>query len=320
MSSSAIASRITVRQLREDDLPSADRIFRLAFGTFLGLPDPLQFFGDADYVRTRWRANPQTAFAAEYKSELAGSNFAALWGSFGFFGPLTIKPDFWDQGLGKRLLEPVMDLFEQSRTVHTGLFTFAQSPKHVHLYQKYGFWPRFLTAIMSKPVKQPEKHRQAVRYSELSDDQRAEATAACRELTDSIFDGLDVTAELTSVKTQGLGETVLLYDHSRLDGFAICHCGPGTEAGGGACYIKFGAVPSGSRAGTQFEQLLDACEMLAIERGLQRLVAGMNFARREAFQILDARGFRTDFQGVAMERPNGPGYNRPGVYVIDDWR
>ena len=34
---------------------------------------------------------------------------------------------------------------------HAGLFTFAHSPKHVHLYQKFGFWPRFLTAIMSKP-------------------------------------------------------------------------------------------------------------------------------------------------------------------------
>ncbi len=33
-----------------------------------------------------------------------------------------------------------------------------------------------------------------------------------------------------------------------------------------------------------------------------------------------ARGFSTDFQGVAMHRPCEPGYSRPGVYVIDDWR
>ena len=25
-------------------------------------------------------------------------------------------------------------------------------------------------------------------------------------------------------------------------------------------------------------------------------------------------------QGVAMQKANAPGYNRPGVYVIDDWR
>ena len=33
-----------------------------------------------------------------------------------------------------------------------------------------------------------------------------------------------------------------------------------------------------------------------------------------------AYGFRTDVQGLAMDRPDEAGYNRPGVYVIDDWR
>ena len=31
-------------------------------------------------------------------------------------------------------------------------------------------------------------------------------------------------------------------------------------------------------------------------------------------------GFRPDFLGVIMDRPNEPGYNREGAYVIDDWR
>lgn len=44
--------------MREDDLQEADKIMRLAFGTFLGLPDPMKFMGDADYVNTRYRANP----------------------------------------------------------------------------------------------------------------------------------------------------------------------------------------------------------------------------------------------------------------------
>jgi hypothetical protein len=34
---------IVVRTLREADLPAADRIFRLAFGTFLGLPTRSSF-------------------------------------------------------------------------------------------------------------------------------------------------------------------------------------------------------------------------------------------------------------------------------------
>src|SRR5580658_803078 len=102
---------VTVRLLRERDLPAADRIMRLAFGTFLGLPDPLKFMGDADYVRTRWLANPPAALAAEMAGALAGTNFATRWGSVGFFGPLTIRPDLWDRGVAQKLLRPTMDLF-----------------------------------------------------------------------------------------------------------------------------------------------------------------------------------------------------------------
>ena len=47
---------ITIRPLDQHDLPEAERIFRLAFGTFFGLPDPMSFMGDADLVNTRWRA------------------------------------------------------------------------------------------------------------------------------------------------------------------------------------------------------------------------------------------------------------------------
>ncbi|MGB9274276.1 MAG: GNAT family N-acetyltransferase, partial [Terrimicrobiaceae bacterium] len=119
---------VSVRPLREGDLATADHVMRLAFGTFLGLPDPASFLGDAGFVRTRWRANPDAAFAAEIDNEIVGSNFAANWGSVGFFGPLTIRPDLWDRGVGRRLMEPIMECFDKWRTRHAGLFTFAQSP------------------------------------------------------------------------------------------------------------------------------------------------------------------------------------------------
>ena len=45
---------VNIRPLQESDLPKADRILRLSFGTFVGLPDPMTFFGDADVVRTRF--------------------------------------------------------------------------------------------------------------------------------------------------------------------------------------------------------------------------------------------------------------------------
>ena len=52
------SSKIKIRQLVEGDLATADHMFRLAFGTFLGLPDPITFSGDADSVKTRFLSDP----------------------------------------------------------------------------------------------------------------------------------------------------------------------------------------------------------------------------------------------------------------------
>ena len=122
------------------------------------------------------------------------------------------------------------------------------------------------------------------------------------------------------MQAQALGDTVLLDGGGRLDGLAVCHCGPGTEAGGGACFVKFGAARPGPGAAKAFERLLDACEALAASRGLGRLMAGVNTARRDAYRRMVARGFRADLLGVAMERTDEPGYNRPDAYVMDAWR
>ena len=97
--------------MREADLSEARRILRLAFGTFIGAPDPENFRADRDYVTTRFRANPHAALVAEAEGMVAGSNFATCWGSFASFGPLTVHPERWNQGIAQALLEATMDLF-----------------------------------------------------------------------------------------------------------------------------------------------------------------------------------------------------------------
>ena len=313
-------SDISVRPLREPDLPAADHIMRLAFGTFIGLPEPASFLGDAGLVKPRWKADPSAAFAAETGGRLAGSNFAANWGSVGFFGPLTIHPDYWDRGVGKKLMEPVMACFERWRTRHAGLFTFPHSQKHIGLYQKFGFHPRFLTAVMSGPVAPNSQPANSTRLSDVPPTERGRVLQACRELTDAIYEGLDVGLEMRAVAEQQLGDTVLLWDGSSLKGMAVCQSGPGTEGGTGVCYVKFGAARPGPGAEQDFSRLLDACEHLAASLNATRLAAGVNTARHEAYHHMLRRGFRTDLLGVAMSRPNDAGYNRPGVFLIDDWR
>ncbi|MFJ5556861.1 GNAT family N-acetyltransferase [Streptomyces sp. NPDC093250] len=315
------AAPVSVRPLVEPDLDRADEIFRVAFGTFLRVPEPERFFGSADYVRTRWAADPHAAFAATVEGDVVGSNFAADWGSVGFFGPLTVRPDLWDQGIGRRLMEPVMACFDTWQNRHLGLFTFSHSPKHLELYRRYGFWPRFLTAIMKKQVAGGSAVPGRALFGELTDAERPDALSRSTALTGAVYEDLTLEREIVATQEQGLGDTILLEGAgSDLDGLAVCHCGPGSEAGDDVCFVKFGAVRPGPDAADRFERLLNACEQLAAEKGLGQLDAGMNLARQDAYRRMADHGFRTWLQGVTMHRPNEPGYSHPDAYVIDDWR
>ena len=311
---------IRVRPLQEADIPRARHILALAFSHGSGSDDAQDKWSQMDFVGTRWRADPAASFAVEIDGELAGSNFASRWGSVGLVGPLTIHPEYWDRGLGSQLMVPVMDCFDRWQVDHAGLFTFANSPKHMGLYQKFGFWPRFLNAIMMKRVGVTNARGDDEDFFRFSLADRQETLADCRALTVAVYPGLDLEREITAVVDQGLGETILIREEGQLRGFAVCHCGPGTEAGSDRCYVKFGVVQGDGNSHAWLTRLLRACEVLAAESGLTELNAGISTARREAYAGMLSYGFRTTFQGVAMHRPGEPGYSRPGAFVVDDWR
>ena len=160
---------------------------RVAFGTFRALPDPSAAFGDSESVRTRYRAAPDCAWVAEVDGEVVGSVFAARWGSFGFFGPLSVRPDLWDRGIGSELLQPVLEAFARWEVRQGGLFTFASSPKHLGLYQTHGFWPGSLTVM----AKADRRRRRGLVLALLGPqlDRPASALDEIRGLTDEVFAG-----------------------------------------------------------------------------------------------------------------------------------
>ena len=318
--SARVQSTPLVRPIRADDLEAADRVLRLAFGTIRGLPDPTAAFGDADYVYTRFRAAPECAWVAEVDGDVVGSVFAARWGSFGFFGPLSVDPSLWDRGIGSRLLRPVLEAFASWDVRQAGLFTFADSAKHLGLYQKHGFWPGSLTAVTAKAVGPTAPAPHALVSHELENGQGV-ALEEIRALTDQVFAGLDLGREILAVDEQGIGDTVLVRRDGILEAMAVCHLGSGSEAGSGTCYVKFAAARPGEDAPARFGRLLDACEAYAAESGLRRLVAGANTGRLDAYRSLLARGFRIELIGVSMRlHPERPHFDTPAHYVIDDLR
>ena len=316
-------SMADVRPLTEHDLSEAQRIVRRAFGTFLGVADLDNFWTDLDYVYGRHAAEHTASFAADHNGQLVGVNFATNWGSIGFFGPICVRPDLWNSGIAQPLVDAARRQFDRWGTRHAGLCTFPHSTKHIWLYQKFGFYPRYLTMLMAAPV--PANGSALLpaeaRYSALSPDARREAEEASRAMADEVFEGLDLRGEIRTVAARNLGDTLMIWDSSgRLAAFAICHWGPASEAGEGCLFVKFGAVRPGPQAGNHFAALLDAAGALARSVGMANVLAGVNTSREEAYTQMLARGFRSRMHLITMHRPNEPGYSRPGLFVLDDWR
>ena len=49
-----------------------------------------------------------------------------------------------------------------------------------------------------------------------------------------------------AVLAQGVGDVVMIDTRSKLDGFAVCMTGPGSEGGAKTCYVKFGMARGGN--------------------------------------------------------------------------
>lgn len=314
-----------VRAMTEADIPACARINRRAFAAHFGLDNPDDFRAGADVIGPRLRAWPEAGLVLEDGGETVGAALMMKWGTVCILGPVMVDPDAQSRGHARQLVTRLTEIADDAKAAFTGLFTFPDSAKHVRLYEQFGFRLQRITAIMSKDPAPSDGGDEDFRlFSALNDDGRRLALGDARACAETAFPGLDLSVEIRSIAAEGLGDTVLLMDRGRVAGFACCHVGEGSEASRGQLLVKFGLVRPGARAAESFRRLLGACEAYAADKGVARIVAGTNAGRTGAYRLMQATGFRTDLNGVAMIRPGttslSEGYNRPDIFAIDDWR
>jgi predicted N-acetyltransferase YhbS len=311
---------LAIRPLEEADVDAADTVRRLAFGTHFALPDPLRFSGTSRLVESRRRTWPEGALVAERNGTIVGLALACRWGSLGLFGPLAVHPEQWRGGVAHSLLEASMPIYERWRCRAVALFTFPQSLTHIALYQRYGFWPRSLTAIVNRTVTGPSPVAQARSMSAMSAAEQQDTIRQCAALTDRLCAGMDLRDEIATVIANPTSDAIALIEGSAIAGFVLCHCGLGSESDAGTVYAKFAAARPGPNAARDFQRLIDAANDFAHRSGATKINTGVNMGAMEAYRLMIAAGFRTALQGVAMHRPWIDIYDRPDVFALEDWR
>ena len=224
-------------------------------------------------------------------------------------GPLTVRPDHWNRGVARLLMPAALEAVEKAGARVTALYTHPSSPRHLRLYEGFGFESRHLIAVMLRqPVAGPSPEL-------LGSSAPAPVLAECARLTSDILPGLDLTSAILATVSQGLGDTVLLRRDGALAGFALFHTGAGSEAGSGVLGVNFAAARPG-----MLELLLDAVEAYAAGRGIPKVELSANLGRRATYAMLKRRGYRTQMTGVAMLRPDCDGYDGAEVPILEEWR
>lgn len=324
---------IKVRRVRKGDLSRIREVMESAFGDFyerqLG-SRPRQVFGGAQYVHHRWLMEPWGCFVAEENdTKIVGASIAVCWGSVGLLGPMAVLTPYQNQKVAQGLVRAAEGFFEENRVTLQGVVTYPYSPKHLVLYQKFGFKPRALVALTTKslerreaapPSKPARGAPQVLRFSTYEEGKKKGLLLRLKALTGKLYRGLDLTKEIEIVDGLSLGDTILLEKDRALVGFAICHAPGVSEAPNGALYIKYAAIDPGRRRPEHFAQLVGACEDYGAAGGCQRVIAPVYTTYWRAYQTLLSSGYQMDMLMIRMKRGKHDEYEREDDLVLDDWR
>ena len=330
------SSKVQIRRIRKGDLSRTRDLLEQTFSDFferqLGTR-PRQAFGGAQYVHHRWLMEPWGCFVAEEEGgRIVGLALAVTWGTVGLIGPIAVLTNHQNQGIGQQLIEAVEGFFHENKTTLQGLVTYPTSPKHLALFHKFGYKPKALTAIMSRPVDRssapggaspgrlPRVSLGVRKFSTLEEARKKSALARVNRIVGGICRGMDLSKEVEIVDGLALGDTLLLERERDTVGVALYHAPGVSEAPAGALYVKFLALDGQGRRPEYFEQFVAALEDVALALGLVRVILPVYLRYWLAYSTLVKCGYQIDFTMVRMQKGKGEDYEDESQLVLDDWR
>jgi GNAT superfamily N-acetyltransferase len=242
---------------------------------------------------------------------------------------VAVLTNYHNQTIGQQLIRATQEFFEENKTTLQGVMTYPTSPKHLALYHKFGYQPKYLTAVMSRPLdrgaprpatklaKGPLTIR---RFSTLEETKKKASLVRFHKITNGICRGMDLAKEVEIVDGLALGDTLLLERGRDLIGFAIVHTPGVSEAPTGALYVKYLAIDPPQKRVEHLEQFVAAVEDFGHDLGVQRVILPVYLRYWLAYSTLVRCGYQTDFTMVRMQKGKQEDYEDPTHLVLDDWR
>lgn len=222
-------------------------------------------------------------------------------GTEGWMGPLAVRPDRQNEGLGKTIVQAGIDWLKSHGARTIGLETMPRTVDNIGFYSRLDLVPRFLTITMIRDV--PRRPAPAGDLLSRAGTEAPRILAACRELTRSLSPGVDFTRELQLTSELDIGDTTLVFQGRELAGFALWHSAPLAD---GRPQDELRVLKLVARDLEAFRLVLAGVQAASVGEGLRRISVRCQTAYAEAFSVLVEEGFRVHWTDLRMTLAGAP--------------
>jgi GNAT superfamily N-acetyltransferase len=229
------------------------------------------------------------------EGQLAGFNMVHRSGTEGWMGPIAVRPDRQNEGLGSTMVLAGIEWLKAQGARSIGLETMPRTVDNIGFYSRLGFMPGHLTITLVRDV--GRRNADPGELLSTGSDRLADGLAECRTLADRLAPGLDFTRELALTHELRIGDTSLVRREGRLVGFALWHSAP-LAAGRPKDEVR--VLKLIAETIDDMERAVDAVQAAAQHERVRRVALRCQSAFADAYLRLVERGFRVHWTDLRM--------------------
>jgi GNAT superfamily N-acetyltransferase len=251
----------------------------------------------------------------EEHGDIAAFNVAHQAGAEGWMGPLAVRPDRQNAGVGKTIVRTAADWLIDRGVATLGLETMPRTPENIGFYARLGFSPGFLTVTLTNEIA-TRGHPAPVLLSKRSAEEKAAAMAAAHRLVSDLVPGIDFSREILLTSELGLGDTSLVDGDTGLEAVAVWHSAPlaDSRTRDEVRVLKLAALSDAA-----FDAAIGAVEAAAAKAGIRRIAIRCQSRYGEAFRRLIARGYRVRWTDLRMTYEGYPERQAKEGVLFSNW-
>jgi GNAT superfamily N-acetyltransferase len=246
--------------------------------------------------------------------ELVAFNMVHRSGTEGWMGPLAVRPDRQNEGLGSTMVLAGVEWLKAEGARTIGLETMPRTVDNIGFYSRLGFMPGHLTVTLVRDIaRRPPDTGQLL--SAAGGDMPG-LLDQCRGLLAQLAPGTDFTRELALTQELRIGDTTLIHHDGVLSGFGLWHSAP---LAAGRPKDELRVLKLVARTLEDFANVIDAVQRAAHAERVRRLAVRCQSVFSDAYLRLVEQGFRVHWTDLRMMlRGYAPPAPKTGV-VLSNW-